>query len=151
VRPHHVYNTLEYRICDIPLRADETITIAALFQAITAKLWWLRSRNLTFRPYRRSLIMENKWRAARWGIRGLLIDFGKQREVPCTALLEELLEFIDDVVDELGTRDQITNGVRAIVEGGTGAERQLAVYRSTNDLRAVMDYVASETEHGLAR
>jgi carboxylate-amine ligase len=94
--------------------------------------------------------MENKWRAARWGIRGLLIDFGTQREVPCTALLEELMEFIDDVVDELGTRDQIQSGVRAIVEDGTGAERQLAVYRATNDLRAVMDYVAAETEHGLA-
>ena len=39
VRPHHVYGTLEYRICDIPLRAEETVTIAALFQAITAKLW----------------------------------------------------------------------------------------------------------------
>ena len=148
VRPHHRYETLEYRICDIPLRAEETICIAALFQAITAKLWLLRSRNLTFRPYRRSLIMENKWRAARWGIRGLLIDYGKQQEVPCVALLEELLEFVDDVVDELGTREQIAY-VRAIVEGGTGAERQLAVYRATNDLRAVMDFVADETEHGL--
>jgi carboxylate-amine ligase len=93
--------------------------------------------------------MENKWRAARWGIRGLLIDFGKAKEVPCTDLLEELLEFVDDVVDDLGSREQIQN-VRRIVEGGTGAERQLAVYRATNDLRAVMDYVAAETEHGLA-
>jgi len=148
VRPHHVYETLEYRICDIPMRAEETITIAALFQAITAKLWWLRSKNLTFRPYRRSLIMENKWRAARWGIRGLLIDFGEQREVPCTELLAELLDFVDDVVDDLGTREQIQY-VRQMVEQGTGAERQLAVYRATNDLRAVMDYVAAETEHGL--
>jgi carboxylate-amine ligase len=148
VRPHYLYGTLEYRICDIPMRAEETVTIAALFQAITAKLWLLRAKNLTFRPYRRSLIMENKWRAARWGIRGLLIDFGKQTEVPYTELLSELLEFIDDVVDELGTRQQIQY-VRTIVEMGTGAERQLAVYRATNDLRAVMDYVAAETEHGL--
>ena len=148
VRPHHVYGTLEYRICDIPMRAEETVTIAALFQAITAKLWLLRARNLTFRPYRRSLIMENKWRAARWGVRGLLIDFGKQAEVPYTELLSELLEFIDDVVDELGTRHQI-GYVRTMVEQGTGAERQLAIYRASNDLRAVMDYVASETEHGL--
>ena len=148
VRPHHRYATLEYRICDIPLRAEETICIAALFQAITAKLWLLRSRNLTFRPYRRSLIMENKWRAARYGIRGLLIDYGKQQEVPFVSLLEELLEFVDDVVDELGTREQIAY-VRRIVEGGTGAERQLSVYRATNDLRAVMDFVADETEHGL--
>jgi carboxylate-amine ligase len=149
VRPHHKYETLEYRICDIPMRAEETITIAALFQAITAKLWLLRSRNLTFRQYRRSLIMENKWRAARWGIRGLLIDFGKQEEVPYVALLDELLEFVDDVVDELGTRAQISQ-VRDIVERGTGAERQLQAYHATGDLRAVMDYVAEETEHGLA-
>jgi carboxylate-amine ligase len=148
VRPHHRYQTLEYRICDIPLRAEETVTIAALFQAITAKLYLLRARNLTFRPYRRSLIMENKWRAARWGVRGLLIDFGKQAEVPYLSLLDELFEFVDDVVDELGTRAQIQLARELILEG-TGAERQLAVYRATGDLKAVVDYVVEETEHGL--
>src|SRR5882672_5461166 len=76
VRPHVLYPTLEYRICDIPMRVDETIAIAALFQAITAKLWRLGTGNLGFRHYRRALIMENKWRAARWGINGRLIDFG---------------------------------------------------------------------------
>lgn len=148
VRPHHKYETLEYRICDIPLRAEETVTIAALFQALTAKLYLLRARNLSFRPYRRSLIMENKWRAARWGVRGLLIDYGKQAEVPYASLLDELLEFVDDVVDDLGTRATVQRA-REILEEGTGAERQLAVFRATNDLRAVMDYVVQETEHGL--
>ena len=148
VRPHYKYKTLEYRICDIPLRAEETITIAALFQAITAKLYILRAKNLSFRPYRRSLIMENKWRAARWGVRGLLIDFGKQAEVPYAHLLDELLEFVDDVVDDLGTRAQIQQA-HEIVREGTGAERQLAVYRATGDLRSVMDFVVRETEHGL--
>jgi len=93
--------------------------------------------------------MENKWRAARWGVRGLLIDYGKQAEVPYVHLLDELLEFIDDVVDELGTREQVHHA-REILEEGTGAERQLAVYRATNDLRAVVDFVVQETEHGLA-
>ena len=148
VRPHHRYDTIEYRICDIPLRAEETVTIAALFQAITAKLWLLRSRNLTFRPYRRTLIMENKWRAARWGVRGLLIDFGKQEEVPYASLLEELLEFVDDVVDDLGSREHVT-AARKILETGTGAERQLAVWRATADPKAVVDYVVHETEQGL--
>ncbi|MFN7973483.1 MAG: carboxylate-amine ligase [Acidobacteriota bacterium] len=148
VRPHPNYTTLEYRICDIPMRVDETITIAALFQAITAKLALLRSRNLTFRPYRRALIMENKWRAARWGAKGLLIDFGKQMEVPYASLLEELLEFVDEVVDELGSRDEC-NHAKAMLARGTGAERQLEVFRKTGSLQAVVDYVVSETEHGL--
>jgi carboxylate-amine ligase len=149
VRPHHTYPTLEYRICDIPLRADETVTIAALFQAITAKLWLLKSRNLSFRPYRRALIMENKWRAARYGTQGLLIDFGKQEEVPVSSLIEELLEFVDEVVDDLGSRREVY-AVREILQRGTGAERQLEVYERTKDLRAVMDYVIQETERGLA-
>jgi carboxylate-amine ligase len=148
VRPHPIFTTLEYRICDIPMRVDETITIAALFQAITAKLWRLLTGNLTFRHYRRSLIMENKWRAARWGIDAKLIDFGKEEEVHLRLLAEELLEFVDDVVDELGSRAEV-EGVRRILENGTGAERQLRVYRKTGDLKAVMDYVVRETEHGL--
>jgi carboxylate-amine ligase len=148
VRPHSRYATLEYRICDIPLRAEETLTIAALFQAITAKLALLRLRNLSFRPYRRALIMENKWRAARWGTKALLIDFGKEEEVPHASLLEELLEFVDEVVDDLGSRRQCEKA-REIVARGTGAERQLEVFRRTGDLKAVMDFVVEETEYGL--
>jgi carboxylate-amine ligase len=148
VRPHEVYPTLEYRICDIPMRVDETIAIAALFQAITAKLWLLGTGNLTFRYYRRSLIMENKWRAARWGVSGNLIDFGKEEEVPMSALVCELLDFVDDVVDDLGSREEVVYAMR-ILQDGTGADRQLKVYRETGDLRAVMDYVVRETENGL--
>jgi len=148
MRPHAVYPTLEYRICDIPMRIDESIAIAALFQAITAKLWLLGSGNLTFRHYRRPLIMENKWRAARWGVGAKLIDFGREEEVALPGLLDELLMFVDDVVDDLGSRHEVEYA-RTILRNGTGADRQLKVFRETGDLKAVMDYVVQETEHGL--
>lgn len=102
IRLHPFFNTLEFRICDVQLRVDETIAIAALIQAVVVKLHKLIQQNLGFRIYRRDLMMENKWRAARYGINGKLIDFGKQEEVPFINLVKELLEFIDDVVDELG-------------------------------------------------
>ena len=149
VRPHILYPTLEYRICDIPMRAEETIAIAALLQAVTAKLWRLMSGNLSFRTYRRALIMENKWRAARWGMGGRLIDFGKEEEVEVKSLIGELLEFVDEVVDDLGSREAIRY-VETMMERGPGAERQLDVWRRTQDLKAVVDYVVQETEHGLA-
>src|SRR6476620_11849528 len=100
VRPHCKFPTLEFRICDIPTRVDDTIAVAALFQAIVAKLYTLIDKNLGFRLYRRMLIQENKWRAVRYGLEGKLIDFGKQKEVPVRELVMELLDFIDDVVDE---------------------------------------------------
>lgn len=148
VRPHPFFPTLEYRICDVPLRIDETICFAALFQAITVKLWRLYNQNMSWRPYRKSLLNENKQRAARFGIEGKLIDFGKRQEVPYGQLLDELLEFVDDVVDDLGSRKEVYYA-REIVKHKTGADRQLAVFEQTKDLRSVVDYIVSETEHGL--
>ena len=138
IRPHPYFPTLEFRVCDIPTRVDDTIAIAALFQAIVAKLNKLIDKNLGFRLYRRMLIQENKWRAVRYGLEGKLIDFGKQKEVPVRDLVLELLEFVDDVLDELGSRKEIEQ-IHTILERGTSADRQLQVYRETNDLTAVVD------------
>lgn len=148
VRPHPFFPTLEYRICDIPSKVNETIAIAALFQAITAKLYRLYRQNLGFRLYRRALIEENKWRAARFGLDGKLIDFGKREEVDTKSLIIELLEFVDDVVDELGSREEI-NYVHEILANGTCADRQLRVYKETGDLRSVVDMLMRETLEGV--
>jgi glutamate---cysteine ligase / carboxylate-amine ligase len=138
LRPHPVFPTLEFRICDIPTRVDDTIAIAALFQAIVAKLTRLIEKNLGFRLYRRMLVQENKWRAVRWGIDGKMIDFGKQKEVPTRDLILELLEFVDDVVDELDSRKEIEH-IHTILERRTSAEEQLRVFAETKDLNSVVD------------
>jgi carboxylate-amine ligase len=147
LRPHPIFPTLEFRICDIPTRVDDTIAIAALFQAIVAKLTKLIEKNLGFRLYRRMLIQENKWRAVRWGIDGKMIDFGKQKEVPTRDLILELLDFVDDVVDELGSRKEIEH-IHTILERRTSAEEQLRVFEETKDLSKVVDRLIELTmEH----
>jgi len=148
IRPHPHFPTLEFRICDIPMRVDETIAIAALCQAIVAKLYRLHEQNLSFRHYSRSLIMENKWRAARYGLGGKLIDFGKQAEVPVRDLIYEILEFVSDVTGELDSKEEIAYITR-ILEEGNGADRQLRVFGETGDLNRVVDYVIEQTEQGL--
>ena len=148
VRPHPFFPTLEFRVCDVPMRVEETICFAALFQAITCKLWKLYSQNMGWRLYRRSLLNENKQRAARFGTEGKLIDFGKRTEVPFSELLDELLEFVDDVVDELGSRNAVYYA-REIMRHGTGADRQLAAYERRHDLRDVVDTIIEETERGI--
>jgi carboxylate-amine ligase len=149
IRPHPVFNTLEVRVCDIPMRVDETIALAALIQATLVKLYRLHAQNQSWRVYSRALLMENKWRAARYGLDGMLIDFGKEREVPERELILEYLDWIDDVVDELGSREEIET-IRWILDNGTGADRQLAVYeRSGHDFKAVVDFMISETRQGL--
>ncbi|HZI88603.1 MAG TPA: carboxylate-amine ligase [Pyrinomonadaceae bacterium] len=145
VRPHPFFPTLEFRVCDIPTRVDDTIAIAALFQAIVAKLNLLIEKNLGFRLYRRLLLQENKWRAVRYGLDGMMIDFGKQKEVPTRDLIHELLDFVDDVVDPLGSRKEIEH-IYKIMERGTSADEQLEVYNnSNNDLNAVVDKLVELT------
>ena len=148
VRPHPFFNTLEVRICDIPMLVDETIAIAALIQAVVAKLYKLLKKNLGFRLYRRLLINENKWRAARYGLEGKMIDFGKQEEVDTVFLIHELLNFVDEVVDELDSRDEI-NFINEILKMKTGAYRQLQVFEKTKDLKKVVDYIIEQTNQGL--
>jgi carboxylate-amine ligase len=143
LRVHPFFNTVEFRICDVPMTIEETIAIAALFQAICAKLYKLRSQNMNFIMYHRTLINENKWRASRYGIDSALIDFGKESEVNTRVLIYELLEFVDDVVDQLGSRHAI-NLVHKILEQGTGADRQLAVFDKTQNLTDVVDFIHSQ-------
>jgi carboxylate-amine ligase len=148
VRPHPQFGTLEFRICDVVTRVDEAIAIAALIQAIVVKLHRLYTRNMGYRMYPRALIEENKWRAARWGLDGKLIDFGKQTEVPMRDLAIEMLVFTDDVVDDLGSRDALDT-IHTILREGTSAERQLRVFRETGDLKAVVRNIVAETREGL--
>ena len=144
IRIHPFFPTLEVRICDVPLTIEETITITAVIQALVAKLHKLKSQNLNFILYHRALINENKWRAGRYGLDGKMIDFGKECEVDTRVIMEELLEFIDDVVDDLGSRKEVEN-VREMMKRGTGADRQLAVYEETKDLIKVVDYITEQT------
>jgi len=148
VRPHPFFSTLEVRICDVPMRVDETLAIAALIQATLAKLYKLHSRNQGYRVYGRAVLMENKWRASRYGLDGMLIDFGREKEVPERELILEYLDFVDDVLDELDSRKEVEY-VQTMLDRGTGADRQLKVFAETGDLKKVVEYMVSETEAGL--
>lgn len=148
VRVHPFFDTIEFRICDVPLLIEETIAITALLQAIVVKLYKLRLQNMSFIVYNRALINENKWRASRYGLEGKLIDFGKQEEVPLQLLIPELLDFVDDVVDELGSREALLY-IPQMLKTGTGADRQLDVFNQTQSLEKVVDYIISQTKRGL--
>jgi carboxylate-amine ligase len=148
LRVHPFFNTVEFRICDVPMTVDETITVAALFQAICARIYMLRNKNLNFIQYSRALINENKWRAGRYGVDGRMIDFGKEEEVNTRVLIYELLDFIDPVVDHLGSRHRLAH-VQKILDDGTGADRQLKVFDQSHHLVTVVDYIHSQFLSGI--
>ena len=149
IRLHPFFDTLEVRVCDAQSRVDDTIALAAIIQAIIVKLHRLQRQNLSFRIYRRRLIDENRWRAARYGLDGKLIDFGREQEMEARSLLER----------DAGVRRRGVAGTRAasaelahierIMREGNGADRQLEVWERTRDMREVVDHIVRETYEGL--
>ena len=149
IRPHPLFDTLEIRVCDIPMRVEETLALAALIQATTVKLYRLHAKNQSWRTYSRALLMENKWSASRYGIAGSLIDFGEECERPERELLGEYLAWVDDVLDDMDSREEV-DYIRWILEHGTGADRQLAAWEASGrDLQAVVNFMIQETSQGL--
>lgn len=144
IRLHPFFDTLEVRVCDAQSRVDDTLALAAVIQAIVAKLHKLQHNNLTFRIYRRRLIDENRWRASRYGIDGRMIDFGREAEVDTRELLSELLDFISPEVDELGSSQEIEH-VERILREGTGADRQIAAWERQHNMHDVVDLIVDET------
>jgi carboxylate-amine ligase len=149
IRLHPFFDTIEFRICDAQSRIDDTIALAALMQAIVFKLQKLRRANVTFRSYQKRLLDENRWRAGRYGLDGKMMDFGRKCEVNERDLLEEILEFVADEVEELGNQREIAH-IERIMREGTGADRQLMVWERTQDMKAVVDQIVAETNEGLA-
>ncbi|MDQ6939288.1 MAG: carboxylate-amine ligase, partial [Verrucomicrobiota bacterium] len=148
IRLHPFFDTLEIRVCDAQSRVDDTLALAALIQAVVVRLHKLQHQNLSFRIYRRRLIDENRWRASRYGLDGNLIDFGRETEMETRTLLNEILEFVDSEVDELGSRREIEH-IQRIMREGTGADRQLAVWERTGDMKQVVEHLVDETYEGL--
>ena len=155
-RPQEDFGTLEVRVSDICTKIDEAVALAAMIQALMAKLIKLRQNNQSWRVYRTEFISENKWRAVRYGLDGHLIDFGKLKSVPMRDLAAEMLEFVDDVVDDLGSRQEIEY-IHTLIQEGTSADRQLAAFQralaegATNEeaLKAVVDQLMVETLAGI--
>lgn len=147
-RCHPLYPTIEFRITDMCTKVDEAICLASLLVGIVGLLLKLRLSNRSWRNYRHHLITENKWRAVRHGIDGKLIDFGRNTEVPFRFLALELLDMLDEVVDELGIRDEVAY-VHTILDRGTSADRQRRTFERTGDLTAVVDRIVAETREGL--
>ena len=154
-RPHLKFGTLEIRVCDICTRVEDAVTLVAAIQALVATLIQLRQLNLSWRIYTDTLVNENKWRSARNGVNGKLVDFGKRQEVPLKDLTDELVDLMDDAASALGSTDELQR-LKAIVNDGTSADRQLAVYRAAlNDgasdqdaLVSVVDHLIQETGEG---
>lgn len=150
VRPHPFYGTLEFRACDMPATLEDTLALAALCQALVAKLAWLYERGKSVPVLARDYLEENKWRAARYGLDAEVVDFVHHRRLSMRDSIYELLEFVADVSNELGSQREMIYLHSLLTDPfGTGADRQMALYQATGDVQTVQHYLMRQTLEGI--
>jgi carboxylate-amine ligase len=151
IRPHPFFGTVEFRIFDMPLTLNDVIGIAAVCQSLVAKVSWLNKHGIEMDVVPRFFLEENKWRVTRYGLDAQIVDFGQGRTLSMRDSMHELLNLVDDVADDLGTRSDL-NYIRALVDDprGTGADRQTALYKKTGSIHAVYQYLMQQTMEGVA-
>jgi carboxylate-amine ligase len=150
IRAHPRLPTLEYRICDMTPRAEHVVAIAALCQALTQHLVDRIARGAAPPTPAQLLIAENKWRAARDGLAGSLIDPDRRCLRATSDLIRETVELLAPVARSLGSLDAL-RGVEDILAAGNSADRQRVVHRREITLARVVRHLVGETAQGVAR
>jgi carboxylate-amine ligase len=151
IRPSEKFPTVEQRITDVCSLVDDAACIAAIYQALFAYLYKLRSQNQRWRIYPNLMIRENRWRAMRYGVEGKLVDHGRTQQVPLGELVEELVGFLGPEAEALGCTDEL-HRARHIAANGTSSTRQRRVLNAALEAgadamearRAVVDHLIAE-------
>jgi carboxylate-amine ligase len=144
VRPHPKLGTIELRVCDAQTRLESVAGIAAFTQSLALTL---AESPTPAQP--RTLIAENKWRAARYGLDAQLVDLAHDRERPAREAVRELLERAAPAAQRLGCAGELEE-IEALLERGGGADEQRHLHDRDGGLLAVARWVADETVRGVA-
>ncbi|GCE16055.1 carboxylate-amine ligase [Tengunoibacter tsumagoiensis] len=150
VRLNAHFGTLEFRIFDMPATLEDTVALVALCQALVATLTWLDERNMQTQVLPGDYIMENKWQAVRYGLDAQIADFTKLCRLPLRESCAELLDFVAEAADVLGSRNEIEY-LRSLLQkpDGTGADQQIAVYQKSGQVQDVVQYLLQQTMRGI--
>lgn len=138
IRPHHTFGTVEIRICDAQYRGDESYSLAALIYALVAQAAREYDEGFRHSPVEQRKIDENMWRAIRFGLDGKMIKLPEPFERPTVDAVAALIEWSEPAQRELGI-DGYLGPVKAMLDYGNGAQRQIAAYDNGEHVREVFE------------
>jgi carboxylate-amine ligase len=149
MRPSLHNPTLELRAPDSCTLVDDSIAIAALYRTLARHLYVNHWRNCDLDAVARAIVIENKWRAQRYGVHGTFVT--EEGAVTVAEMLERAIADTEADAAALGCSAEI-NRCRAIIDAGTSADFQLAVFEAHKKsasregaLRPVLEWIAAAT------
>jgi glutamate---cysteine ligase / carboxylate-amine ligase len=149
VRPSMHFDTLEFRVADVCQSVDEAVAIVGLCRGLAITCHDAPHLDDPRHRVRPELLRATKWRAARFGLDGDLIDPWGKKVVPAGRMVEALLAFVRPTLESLGEWDEVSTLVRQIVARGNGAARQRRAFEKAGRFEDVVDLILEETARGI--
>ena len=139
------YPTVEIRVADVCLLADDAVLLAALVRGLveTAAREWRAGEPP--RPVRLELLRLATWRASRSGLTGDLVHPVTGHRGPAEVVVRRLLDHVAPALSDLGDHDAAAELTDRLLSRGTGADLQRRAYKETGDLGAVVRDAVSRT------
>ena len=147
VRPSAKFPTVEFRVADVGTTVDDTVMMAGLVRAVavTAAREHQSGDGASATRVRPELLRAATWRAARYGLSGDLVDAVTGTALPAREMIGRFLDRLRPALVDLGDWDEVSELVERTMVGGTGADRQRAVWAATGDPKAVVDSIVAAT------
>jgi carboxylate-amine ligase len=138
VRPSARYDTLEFRAADACLTVDDAVMVAGLWRGLARTAATDAGGTAPAPALRGELVHAARWRAARYGVEGELVDLDECRTAPAREVVARLLAHVRPALEEAGDWDEVRALVDRALSGGNGAVRQRAAFARRGDLADVL-------------
>ena len=134
------YPTVEIRVADVCLRAEDAVLVAALARGLveTAARSWEQGEPAP--DVRTEVLRLSTWRASRSGTTGALVHPVTGRPAPAAVVVDALVQHVSEALAGSDDADAVAEGLARLAERGTGAQHQREVHRAGGRLsRVVLD------------
>ncbi|MGH9265487.1 MAG: carboxylate-amine ligase [Acidimicrobiales bacterium] len=143
VRPSTKFETVEFRAADACLTVDDAVMVAGLWRAVARTAAAEAERGEPRPQVRAELVGAARWRAARYGVEGTLVDLEAKGTAPARQVVDRLLAHVRPALEEGGDWDEVSALVERALRGGNGAVRQRAALAAGGDLDDVLQLLLS--------
>ncbi len=137
VRPSARFETLEFRAADACATVDDAVMVAGLCRALARTGAEEERQGAPAPPLRSELVQAARWRAARYGVEGSLVDLIDRTTAPASVVVAKLLDHLRPALEDEGDWDEVAGLVDRTLREGNGASRQRAAYARGQDFSTV--------------
>jgi carboxylate-amine ligase len=136
IRPHHLFGTVEIRVCDMPATLEQVLSLTALMQCMVQALSDEIDRGTYQSEYHPMMVEQNKWRATRFGPDAELVNSEDFQQYSVQQSTDRLIEMLQPTAESLDCVSELSSATN--LPGNTGSRQQLSIFEETGSRREVV-------------